>query len=131
MENWCCSGLYGLLDCFQRYGRDGSLGNFVRPFLSVVLPIVALTTCVRLNAISLVNIVISVGIAVEFCSHIARAFMGASGGGLPFDHPAGSRDRDERSWTALVEVGSSASFFYFCSQYQHASVTNSLSTSDS
>ncbi|ORY85410.1 sterol-sensing domain of SREBP cleavage-activation-domain-containing protein [Leucosporidium creatinivorum] len=62
---------------------------------------------ISLNPISLVNLVISVGIAVEFCSHIARAFMGASGGGLPYDHPAGERDRDERAWQALVDVGSS------------------------
>lgn len=64
---------------------------------------------VSLNPLSLVNLVISVGIAVEFCSHIARAFMGASGGGLPYDHPAGERDRDERAWQALVDVGSSVS----------------------
>ncbi|KIM21967.1 hypothetical protein M408DRAFT_18285 [Serendipita vermifera MAFF 305830] len=31
---------------------------------------------ISLNAISLVNLVISLGIAVEFCSHIGRAFMG-------------------------------------------------------
>lgn len=64
---------------------------------------------ISLNPISLVNLVISVGIAVEFCSHIARAFMGAAGGGLPYDHPAGQKDRDERAWTALVDVGSSVS----------------------
>lgn len=65
---------------------------------------------ISLNPISLVNLVISVGIAVEFCSHIARAFMGAAGGGLPYDHPAGEKDRDERAWTALVDVGSSVSW---------------------
>ena len=42
---------------------------------------------ISLNAISLVNLVISLGIAVEFCSHVARAFMGAGGGGLPWGHP--------------------------------------------
>lgn len=62
---------------------------------------------ISLNPISLVNLVISVGIAVEFCAHVARAFMGASGGGLPYRHPAGEKDRDERAWTALVDVGSS------------------------
>lgn len=62
---------------------------------------------VSLNPLSLVNLVISVGIAVEFCAHVARAFMGASGGGLPYRHPAGERDRDERAWQALVDVGSS------------------------
>ncbi|KDQ20707.1 hypothetical protein BOTBODRAFT_26724 [Botryobasidium botryosum FD-172 SS1] len=61
---------------------------------------------INLNAISLVNLVISLGIAVEFCSHIGRAFMGA-GSGLPIDHPAGQKERDERIWTALVDVGPS------------------------
>ncbi|EED77370.1 predicted protein, partial [Postia placenta Mad-698-R] len=49
---------------------------------------------------------ISLGIAVEFCAHIARAFMSA-GSGLPVDHPAGQKERDERMWTALVDVGPS------------------------
>lgn len=64
---------------------------------------------INLNAISLVNLVISLGIAVEFCSHIARAFMSA-GTGLPIDHPAGQKERDERIWTALVDVGPSVSY---------------------
>ncbi|WWD20224.1 hypothetical protein CI109_104700 [Kwoniella shandongensis] len=61
---------------------------------------------ISLNAISLVNLVISLGIAVEFCSHIARAFMGA-GSGLPVDKIDGKREMDERAWTALVDVGPS------------------------
>ncbi|THV05508.1 multidrug efflux transporter AcrB transmembrane domain-containing protein [Dendrothele bispora CBS 962.96] len=61
---------------------------------------------INLNAISLVNLVISLGIAVEFCAHVARAFMSA-GSGLPVDHPAGQKERDERMWTALVDVGPS------------------------
>lgn len=61
---------------------------------------------ISLNAISLVNLVISLGIAVEFCAHVARAFM-SSGSGLPIDHPAGQKERDERMWTALVDVGPS------------------------
>lgn len=61
---------------------------------------------INLNAVSVVNLVISLGIAVEFCSHIARAFMGA-GVGLPVDHPGGQRERDERMWIALVDVGPS------------------------
>ncbi|KAG2370048.1 patched family-domain-containing protein [Suillus spraguei] len=61
---------------------------------------------ISLNAISLVNLVISIGIAVEFCAHVARAFMSA-GSGLPADHPAGQKERDERMWTALVDVGPS------------------------
>ncbi|KAG6829322.1 hypothetical protein H0H92_004925 [Tricholoma furcatifolium] len=61
---------------------------------------------ISLNAISLVNLVISLGISVEFCAHVARAFMSA-GSGLPVDHPAGQKERDERMWTALVDVGPS------------------------
>jgi Niemann-Pick C1 protein len=63
---------------------------------------------ISLNAISLVNLVISLGIAVEFCAHVARAFMSA-GSGLPVDHPAGQKERDERMWAALVDVGPSVS----------------------
>ena len=48
------------------------------------------------------------GIAVEFCSHIARAFMGA-GQGLPYDHPSGGKERDERAQAALVDVGPAVS----------------------
>lgn len=66
---------------------------------------------ISLNAISLVNLVISLGIAVEFCAHIARAFMSA-GSGLPIDHPAGQKERDERMWTALVDVGPSVSHMH-------------------
>ena len=65
---------------------------------------------IDLNAISLVNLVISLGIAVEFCSHVARAFMGA-GVGLPVEHPAGQKERDERMWIALVDVGPSVRNF--------------------
>jgi Niemann-Pick C1 protein len=83
---------------------------------SIVTGVVALTVVsvmgimavwnISLNAISLVNLVISLGIAVEFCAHIAKAFMSA-GSGLPVDHPAGQKERDERMWTALVDVGPS------------------------
>ncbi|EIW71618.1 niemann-Pick C1 protein [Tremella mesenterica] len=58
---------------------------------------------ISLNALSLVNLVISVGIAVEFSSHVARAFMGA-GGGWEKDQ---RRERDERAIAALVDVGPS------------------------
>lgn len=62
---------------------------------------------IDLNAISLVNLVISVGIAVEFCSHLARAFMGA-GTGLRYDtKESEQRDRDERVASALADVGPS------------------------
>lgn len=83
---------------------------------SIVTGVVALTVItvmgvmpiwgISLNAISLVNLVISLGIAVEFCAHIARAFMSA-GSGLPVDHPSGQKERDERMWTAMVDVGPS------------------------
>ncbi|TBU32872.1 multidrug efflux transporter AcrB transmembrane domain-containing protein [Dichomitus squalens] len=83
---------------------------------TIVTSVVALTVVnvmgvmgiwgIDLNAISLVNLVISLGIAVEFCAHVARAFMSA-GSGLPVDHPAGQKERDERMWLALVDVGPS------------------------
>jgi len=57
---------------------------------------------VSLNAISLVNLVICVGISVEFCSHIARATVEAEG------------SPDERVFGALVEVGSSVSYSSLC-----------------
>jgi Niemann-Pick C1 protein len=63
---------------------------------------------ISLNAISLVNLVISLGIAVEFCAHVARAFMGSESG-LPVDHPAGQKERDDRMEMALVDVGPAVS----------------------
>ncbi|KIO31040.1 glycoside hydrolase family 61 protein [Tulasnella calospora MUT 4182] len=61
---------------------------------------------ISLNALSLVNLVISLGIAVEFCSHIARAFMSA-GPGLPADDGDSPKERNGRVWTALADVGPS------------------------
>ncbi|KIY45848.1 multidrug efflux transporter AcrB transmembrane domain-containing protein [Fistulina hepatica ATCC 64428] len=61
---------------------------------------------IMLNAISLVNLVISLGIAVEFCAHVARAFMSTSSSLQP-DQPEGQKERDERMFSALVEVGPS------------------------
>jgi Niemann-Pick C1 protein len=61
---------------------------------------------ISLNAISVVNLVISLGISVEFCAHVARAFM-STGSGLPLDHPAGQKERDDRMFTALIDVGPS------------------------
>ena len=88
---------------------------------SIVTAVVALTVVtvmgvmsvwdISLNAISLVNLVISLGISVEFCAHVARAFMSA-GTGLPIDHPSGQKERDERMWSALVDVGPSVSPFF-------------------
>lgn len=61
---------------------------------------------VSLNAVSLVNLVICVGIGVEFCAHIARAFMFPA---RPIMEkvPAKYRGKDARAWTALVNVGGS------------------------
>ncbi|KAJ8772723.1 hypothetical protein K2173_027900 [Erythroxylum novogranatense] len=50
---------------------------------------------IQLNAISVVNLVMSVGIAVEFCVHITHAFMVSSG------------TRDERVKDALGTMGAS------------------------
>lgn len=51
---------------------------------------------IQLNAISLVNLVMAVGISVEFCSHIARTFALS-------DKPAPV----DRAHEALVQIGSS------------------------
>ena len=61
---------------------------------------------VSLNAISLVNLVICVGIGVEFCAHIARAFMFPSKSVM---EKAKNKFRggDARAWAALVNVGGS------------------------
>ncbi|KZF21086.1 multidrug efflux transporter AcrB transmembrane domain-containing protein [Xylona heveae TC161] len=61
---------------------------------------------VSLNAVSLVNLVICVGIGVEFCAHIARAFMFPSRN-IMERAKSKFRGRDARAWTALVNVGSS------------------------
>lgn len=61
---------------------------------------------VSLNAVSLVNLVICVGIGVEFCAHIARAFMFPSG--TVMERAQGRfRGKDARVWTAMVNVGGS------------------------
>ncbi|KAF5510660.1 NPC intracellular cholesterol transporter 1-related protein 1 [Colletotrichum siamense] len=61
---------------------------------------------VSLNAVSLVNLIICVGIGVEFCAHIARAFMFPSRTVMERAKNR-FRGRDARAWTALVNVGSS------------------------
>lgn len=66
-----------------------------------------------LNAISLVNLVISLGIAVEFCSHIARGYM-SSASTLAADGPSGQKERDERVFATLVDVGPSVRSPSFC-----------------
>lgn len=61
---------------------------------------------VSLNAVSLVNLIICVGIGVEFCAHIARAFMFPSRSVME-QGKSHFRGRDVRAWTALVNVGGS------------------------
>lgn len=61
---------------------------------------------VSLNAVSLVNLIICVGIGVEFCAHIARAFMFPSRS-VWEKAKSQYRGRDARAWTALVNVGGS------------------------
>lgn len=61
---------------------------------------------VSLNAVSLVNLIICVGIGVEFCAHVARAFAFPSS--TLVERARGRfRGRDARAWAALVNVGSS------------------------
>nr|GMD56049.1 Niemann-Pick C1 protein-like [Ipomoea batatas] len=50
---------------------------------------------IQLNAVSVVNLVMSVGIAVEFCVHITHAFLISSG------------DRNQRMKEALTTMGAS------------------------
>ena len=61
---------------------------------------------VSLNAVSLVNLIICVGIGVEFCAHIARAFTFPSYS-IMQRAKAKYRGKDARAWTALVNVGAS------------------------
>ncbi|XP_059445975.1 uncharacterized protein LOC132177601 [Corylus avellana] len=50
---------------------------------------------IQLNAVSVVNLIMSIGIAVEFCVHIAHAFLLSHG------------DRDQRAKKALSTMGAS------------------------
>ena len=61
---------------------------------------------VSLNAVSLVNIIICVGIGVEFCAHIARAFTVPSTSILE-RATSKFRGKEARAWAALVNVGGS------------------------
>lgn len=61
---------------------------------------------ISLNAVSLVNLIICVGIGVEFCAHIARAFTNPSIM-LLSRAPNAFEGRDARAWTALVNIGGS------------------------
>lgn len=59
---------------------------------------------VNLNAVSLVNLVICVGIGVEFCVHVARAFTFAQKVQLPAGWGV---TRQARAFNSLVNVGGS------------------------
>lgn len=61
---------------------------------------------VSLNALSLVNLVICVGISVEFCAHISRAFMFPSKSVMERARSR-FRGKDLRAWSAMVNVGGS------------------------
>lgn len=89
----------------------GSLATALVVTLTVTMAIVDILGAmavldVSLNAVSLVNLIICVGIAVEFCAHIARAFTFPS---RTFLERAQNRfrGRDARAWTALANVGGS------------------------
>ena len=62
---------------------------------------------VSLNAVSLVNLIICVGIAVEFCAHIARAFAFPAPATLDRARSFNYRGKDARAWASLVSVGGS------------------------
>jgi Niemann-Pick C1 protein len=62
---------------------------------------------VSLNAVSLVNLIICVGISVEFTAHIARAFTFPSRTTMERAPRHRFRGRDARAWTAMVNVASS------------------------
>lgn len=59
---------------------------------------------IQFNALTLVNLSVCAAIGVEFCAHIARAYMRAPGA-LPRSHPMSQKERDERAWLALTDVG--------------------------
>jgi Niemann-Pick C1 protein len=89
----------------------GSLRTGIVVTLTVVMIVVDIIGTmalfnVSLNAVSLVNLIICVGIGVEFCAHIARAFMFPSRAVMERAKNK-FRGRDARAWTALVNVGGS------------------------
>ncbi|MCO5573345.1 hypothetical protein L7F22_027114 [Adiantum nelumboides] len=73
---------------------------------------------------------------VEFCAHLSRAFMRAPGS-LPRLHPLAQKERDERTWAALADVGSSVlslslelSGRNFCPCFHSIGITQTLLRSD-
>ncbi len=89
----------------------GSIATGLVVTLTVAMIVVDVIGCmalfsVSLNAISLVNLVICVGIGVEFCAHIARAYTYPSKSVME-KTKSKFRGRDLRAWTALTNVGGS------------------------
>ncbi|KAG6012794.1 hypothetical protein E4U43_007639 [Claviceps pusilla] len=89
----------------------GSLATSAVLTVTVVMSVVDIMGAmavfgVSLNAVSLVNLIICVGISVEFCAHIARAFMFPSRTVMESNNTT-LRGRDARVWTSLVNVGGS------------------------
>ena len=78
--------------------------DFVSSFINLLIIILIVLNLgglmywwhITLNAVSLVNLVMAVGISVEFCSHMTRAFSVNIG-----------RDRTERARNVLTNMGSS------------------------
>ena len=57
---------------------------------------------ITLNAISLVNLVMAVGISVDFCTHITRDFAFTTGA-----------NKVDRAKTSLINVGSTVSNAFY------------------
>ncbi|KAK8668376.1 hypothetical protein V6N13_105832 [Hibiscus sabdariffa] len=66
---------------------------------------------IQLNAVSVVNLVMSIGIAVEFCVHIANAFLVSNG------------NRDQRMKEALSTIGASVFRFTVLPLSQFCGIT--------
>jgi Niemann-Pick C1 protein len=64
---------------------------------------------VSLNAVSLVNLVICVGIGVEFCAHVAKSFTVPNPAAVSYIQPRMGKttEREERAMGSLVSVGAS------------------------
>ena len=78
-------------------GSAGSAAVVVGVVLMIIVDMVGVMAVwnISLNAVSLVNLVMALGISVEFCSHLTRAFTISSG------------TRQARAQFALIDVGAS------------------------
>ncbi|XP_014508866.2 uncharacterized protein LOC106768308 [Vigna radiata var. radiata] len=94
---------------YYAHGQDNSnfvrrcywlLDNKLQKMQIVVMIILDLTSVmailgIQLNAVSIVNLIMAIGIVVEFCVHIVHAFTVSLG------------DRNQRAKTALCTMGAS------------------------